>query len=372
MKALYSFFKKETVLCISFVCAAVSCIFTPPSYETLASIDFRVLALLFCLMASVAGLNGAGLLGQLSHLVLTRARSQRLLVLLMTLLCFFSSMVMTNDVSLVAFVPLTLLLLEQAGLEKLFIPTVTLETVAANLGSALTPVGNPQNLYLFSAYEMSPGTFFSVTAPLCAVSLVLVVASVFLLRIRGSLSVTPAPAAPLKRSRLLLHGALFALCLLTVFSVLDWRVLLGVVVIVLLIGDREVFKRVDYALLLTFVCFFIFSGNLSRIPAVRSLLTLMMDKSAFFASLAASQIISNVPAALLLAPFTDNARAMILGTDVGGLGTLVASLASLISYKYYARTQGAQSGRYLLFFTAVNVALLLPLIALSLLLLAVG
>lgn len=219
---------------------------------------------------------------------------------------------------------------------------------------------------------MGAGEFFAVTAPLTLASLLLIVASVFALRLRGPLRVAPAePAAP-DRRRLLLHGALFALCLLTVFSVLDYRILLGAVLLALLLLDRPVLRKVDYALLGTFLCFFLFSGNLSRIPAVRDLLTGLMERSAFFASLLTSQVISNVPAALLLAPFTDDARAMILGTDVGGLGTLVASLASLISYKFYARTEGARPGRYLGFFTLLNLALLVPLIALSLLLLAVG
>lgn len=372
MKALKSCFRREPVLCVSLLCALLSFFFLPPSRETLTFPDYRVLCLLFCLMASVAGLGESGLMRLLSSALLHRARSQGMLALLMTLLCFFSSMLMTNDVSLVAFVPLTILVLQEAALPQLLIPIIALETIAANLGSALTPVGNPQNLYLFSAYSMGAGEFFSVTVPLTVVSLLLVVGAVFALRLRGSLSVKTAPVDPPDRRRLLLHGALFVLCLLTVFSVLDYRILLAIVLVALLIGDRPVFRRVDYALLGTFLCFFLFSGNLSRIPAVRELLTGLMEKSAFFASLLTSQVISNVPTALLLAPFTDNARAMILGTDVGGLGTLVASLASLISYKFYARTEGAQAGRYLAVFTLLNVVLLVPLIALSLLLLAAG
>ena len=372
MKALKSCLRQEPVLCASALCALLSFFFLPPSRETLTFPDYRVLSLLFCLMASVAGLGEAGLMRLLSGALLRRARTQRMLALLMTLLCFFSSMLMTNDVSLVAFVPLTILVLTQAGLSRLLIPVIALETAAANLGSALTPVGNPQNLYLFSAYEMGAGEFFAVTVPLTLASLLLIVAAVFALRLRGPLRVAPAePAAP-DRRRLLLHGALFALCLLTVFSVLDYRILLGAVLLALLLFDRSVLRKVDYALLGTFLCFFLFSGNLSRIPAVRDLLTGLMERSAFFASLLTSQVISNVPAALLLAPFTDDARAMILGTDVGGLGTLVASLASLISYKFYARPEGARPGRYLGFFTLLNLALLVPLIALSLLLLAVG
>ena len=191
MKALKSCLRQEPVLCASALCALLSFFFLPPSRETLAFPDYRVLSLLFCLMASVAGLGEAGLMRLLSGALLRRARTQRMLALLMTLLCFFSSMLMTNDVSLVAFVPLTILVLTQAGLSRLLIPVIALETAAANLGSALTPVGNPQNLYLFSAYEMGAGEFFAVTAPLTLASLLLIVASVFALRLRGPLRVAP-------------------------------------------------------------------------------------------------------------------------------------------------------------------------------------
>ena len=367
---VFRFIKKEPVLCISALCALVSCCFAPPSAAYLSYIDWRVLGLLFCLMAAVAGLTRAGLMERLSHVLLKKAGTQRSLVLLLTLLCFFCSMVMTNDVSLVAFVPLTLLLLARANLPRLAIPVVALETAAANLGSALTPVGNPQNLYLYSAYGLTPGEFFSVTVPLCAVSLALCGIAALCVRAKGRVTVQADAPAPLDGKRLALHGALLALCIEAVFSLVDWRVSLAVVSLCLLLFDRAIFRRVDYALLATFACFFLFSGNLASLPPVRALLTSLMEKSAFFASLLASQVISNVPAALLLSPFTDDARAMLLGTDVGGLGTLVASLASLISYKYYARSKGADSGRYLLWFTALNLLLLVPLIALSLLLLA--
>ena len=350
MKAVLSFVRREAVLCIALACAAASCFFVPPSAEYLSYIDARVLALLFCLIAAVAGLSKAGLMRRLSSALLARAKDGRHLALLLSLSCFFLAMFVTNDVSLITFVPLTVMILQQAG---------------------LTPVGNPQNLYLYTAYSLSPGVFFSITVPLCAVSLFLLL--LFLLTIpRKPFAVSTADAqeySPLHGRELVLHGVLFVLCLLAVFSVLSWQILLGVVLAALLLFDREIFRRVDYALLLTFVCFFIFSGNLSRIPAVRELLTNLMEKSAFFASLLSSQIISNVPAALLLRPFTDNAAAMILGTDVGGLGTLVASLASLISYKAYLRAEGANGGRYLAYFTVVNLLFLLPLIALSLLLL---
>ena len=203
MKAVLAFVRREAVLCIALACAAASCFFVPPSAEYLSYIDARVLALLFCLIAAVAGLSKAGLMRRLSSALLSRAKDGRHLALLLSLSCFFLAMFVTNDVSLITFVPLTVMILQQAGLADLMIPVVTLETIAANLGSALTPVGNPQNLYLYTAYSLSPGVFFSITVPLCAVSLLLLL--LFLLMIprkhRRRAGIQSAPWAGARAAR---------------------------------------------------------------------------------------------------------------------------------------------------------------------------
>ena len=234
---------------------------------------------------------------------------------------------------------------------------VVLQTAAANLGSMLTPVGNPQNLYLYTHYALSAGDFFRITAPLWALSLLLCLLGCLLLprvKLAPELGEAPRP----DRKLLWLYLGLFALCLLSVFRLLPWGALLAVLAAALLILDRKALLRADFLLLLTFVAFFIFAGNLARLEAVEALLRRLLAGREYWTALLASQVISNVPAALLLSGFTDSARELLLGVDVGGLGTPVASLASLISLKLYSRSREAKPGKFLLVFLLVNVLLL--------------
>jgi len=275
-------------------------------------------------------------------------------------------MLITNDVALLTFVPFAVTLLGMAGRRRDTVTVVVLQTAAANLGSMLTPVGNPQNLYLYSFYGFTAGAFFRVTAPVWAVSLALTALLCLLLprtRLYPVLGEAPTP----DRRRLTLHLALFAVCLLAVFRVLPWPVMLAAVAAALLAFDRKKLLAPDLALLLTFCAFFVFAGNLARIGAVDALLRRLLAGREYWTALLSSQVISNVPAALLLSGFTDRAAALVLGVDVGGLGTPVASLASLISLKLYARAPEARTGRFLLAFTAVNVLLLALLSAFVLL-----
>ena len=357
MKRIKAFIRREPVLVIAALAAAVSCCFVPPDREYLSYFDLRTLALLYGLMTVVAGLNRAGLFSRLAGTLCARAGSVRRLGLMLVLLSFVSSMLITNDVALLTFVPFAAAVLVLANRPGELSRVVVLQTVAANLGSMLTPVGNPQNLYLYSRYGFTMGSFLSVTFPLWALSLVLCAAACLLL-----------PAAPLERSpereaapmgkRVWIHAGLFILCLLTVLRILPWPVMLGCVLLVLLITDRSLLLKADFLLLLTFAAFFVFSGNLARIPAVSEALKSLMSGREYGVSLLASQVISNVPAALLLSGFTEAGKELVLGVDIGGLGTPIASLASLISLKLYSRTEGAKPGRFLLEFTVVNLALL--------------
>lgn len=351
------FVRREPVLTVSVLAALASCFFVPPDAQYLAYIDFRTLSLLYALMLVVAGLRGAGLFAHLAHAVCARARTTRAMGLLLVFLAFFSSMLITNDVALLTFVPFAVVLLGMTGRKQDLIAVIVLQTVAANLGSMLTPVGNPQNLYLYSRYGFTAGAFFRVTAPVWGLSLGLLLLCCLLLP-REKLNVFLGEEPGLRRGALALHAALFAVCLLGVFRVLPWPVMLGIVVAALLVFDRKLLLGADFLLLLTFVAFFVFSGNLARLDAVNALLRQLLDGREYFTAAAASQVISNVPAALLLSGFTDNARDLLLGVNIGGLGTPIASLASLISLKHYSRTPGAHTGRYLLAFTAVNAAFL--------------
>ena len=357
MKTIWGFVKKEPVLTISALAALVSCAAVPPDAAYLGYVDFRTLALLYALMLVVAGLRNAGVFTHLAHAVCLRAKTARGMGALLVAMTFFSSMLITNDVALLTFVPFAVVLLGMTGRRHDLILIVVLQTVAANLGSMLTPVGNPQNLYLYSYYDFGAAEFFRVTAPVWALSLALTLLLCLLLP-RSALRAEMGEEPGMDRGKLRLYLALFAVCLLAVFRLLPWPAMLLIVVAALLIFDRKMLAAADFMLLLTFVAFFAFAGNLARLDAVNDLLRRLLDGREYLTALLASQVISNVPAALLLSGFTDNARALLLGVNVGGLGTPIASLASLISLKLYSRSRDAHTGRYLLVFTLVNAALL--------------
>ena len=366
MSTIRSFVRREPVLLIAALAALVSCFFVPPDGEYLSYIDWRTLALLYCLMTVVAGLRRAGLFAHLAHALCEKVGSVRSIGLILVLLSFFSAMLITNDVALLTFVPFAVVVLGLADCKKELVHIVVLQTAAANLGSMLTPVGNPQNLYLYSYYDLSVGDFIAATFPIWLLSLALLAGACFLLpgaKLRFFLGEEPG----LDRRSVALYLALFAVCLLTVLRVLSWPLMLAAVAAVLLVYDRKILVKADFMLLLTFVAFFVFSGNLARLPAVDALLRRLLVGREYLVSLLASQVVSNVPAALLLSGFTDAARELLLGVNVGGLGTPIASLASLISLKLYAHAEHARTGAYLLEFTLVNLLLLLLLSAARLL-----
>ena len=364
--SIVSFVKREAVGCIALLCALVSMIFVPPSAAYLGYIDFRVLSLLFCLMAVVAGLQDCGLFAVLAQKLLTGKKRMRFISLVLVLLPFFVSMLITNDVALITFVPFTLLVLGLVGRLERALYLVVLQTLAANLGSMATPVGNPQNLYLYSAFGIPAGEFFAVMAPLTLVSLAGLSVAALCVKPEGIEVRFPEKQTIRRPRQLWLMAVLFLLCLLSVFHVLHYAALLATVAACLLLFARHLFPRVDYGLLFTFVCFFIFAGNIGNIPAVKDFLSAVMEENTFITSLCASQIISNVPAAVLLSGFTEDWKGLLLGTDVGGLGTLIASLASLISFRLYLKSPGAKSLRYLGVFTLANLLGLVILITVSL------
>ena len=361
MSKVKDFMRRELTLCISFVAAVISCFFVPPDGAYLGYLDLRTLALLYALMVVVAGLRHAGVFTVLAHRLCARAGSVRTMGITLVLLSFFSAMLITNDVALLTFVPFAVVVLGMAHQEKELIWVVVLQTLAANLGSVLTPVGNPQNLYLYSRYHLSMADFFSATLPLWLISL----AVVLLLSLRLSRShveVFLGEEPELDKKSLSLYLLLFALCLAVVLRLIGWYVMLPVLVLVLLIFDRRRLKEADFMLLLTFVCFFVFAGNLARVPAVEALLSRLLLGRELLAGALVSQVISNVPAALLLSGFTENGRELLLGVNIGGLGTPIASLASLISLKLYSHSEHSHSGKYLGLFSLVNFALLIALL----------
>lgn len=357
-----AFFRKETVLCTAGILAVLSAFFVPPSLNYISYLDFRVLALLFCLMLVVAGMQSIGVFHFLGTVLLRGIKTTRQLALLLILLCFFSSMLITNDVSLLTFVPFAVMILTLAGQMQICIPVIVLQTIAANLGSMFTPVGNPQNLYLYSAFSMTMGGFLKTMLPLTVLSLALLCAAVFFLpskRLRiGELNLPE----PVSRQKLVVYAALFLVCLGCVIHLLSYLVMLGIVVIVIGFTDRSLLKKADYYLLLTFVFFFLFIGNMERIPAVSDLLRRLIGGHELLFGVLLSQCISNVPSAILLSGFTNQAVPLLYGVNIGGLGTLIASLASLISYRCYSNVTGAQVKSYFKTFTVYNLVFLILMV----------
>ena len=334
----------------------------PPDRGYADYIDLRVLCLLLCLMAVVAGFQSCGAFRWLAAALLRRSANGRALSVTLVLLPFFVAMLVTNDVALLTFVPFTLLLLEQIGCERCAAPLLVLQTMVANLGSMATPVGNPQNLYLYSAYSLKAGDFFAVMLPLTLISLVCLTAAALpvLPRQLGEFRVEGSLRHP---GKLWAYAGLFLLCLLTVFRVLPYGIMTLLVLAAVFFLDKRLLLELDYALLATFVCFFVVSGNLGRVDAVQTVLRTLLDRNALLTSAAASQVISNVPAAVLLSEFTRNWKPLLEGVNIGGLGTPIASLASLITLKLYLAWPGARAGRYLALFTAANLIGLAVLLA---------
>lgn len=359
------FIKSQPVLVIAFIAALATVFVVPPDRGYLSYVNPTVLIQLFGLMAAVAGLRSAGVFGSITDIMLKKAGTLRRLAAVFILLNFFSSMLVTNDVALITFVPLTILAFSGIKDEKSRIFTIVLETAAANMGSMLTPVGNPQNLYIYATYGLTPMVFLKTMLPSGILSLVLMMLLTLLIPDKKC----PSPEQSAERiNKISIAGfsALFLICLLTVLRVIpDWACLIAAVV-VCVIFDRKILGKVDYALLLTFVCFFVFVGNIARIDAVKDFFSDILAGREIVVALLLSQVISNVPAAVMLSGFTDNGTALMLGVDIGGLGTIIASLASLISFQFYRQSEGAQSGRYMLVFTAVSIALLIPLLVLNL------
>lgn len=392
------------------VLAIISCFFVTPGREYLSYINWRTLILLFCLMAVVAGFAKAGVFRYISRKLSQRMKDTRRLSVGFMLLCFLLSMFVTNDVALVTVVPLTLLTMMGCS-EKAKIQTLVQETIAANLGSMLTPFGNPQNLYLTSYYGIGMGEFLRLMLPYTGVALVILLLQTLIspkegLGGRAREAGTPEGGAseagiPEERAKgaeapegknreaaslyesgenltgkdemyeealrekllrskgrlvsILLYGILFIVSMFSVARILDYRILFGIILITILVYDRSVLCNVNYTLLLTFVSFFVLIGNLGAMTQIQAALTQMIEGRELLTAILSSQIISNVPAAVLLSGFTDQGKALIVGTDLGGLGTLIASMASIITFQIYSLESGAKKGKYLLTFTLWNV-----------------
>ena len=354
--------KGNVVLVVSAVLAVASMAIVPPSSGYLDYIDVRMLCILFCFMAVVAGMRDCNLFGTVAGRILAGRHALRTLCLVLVLLPFFCSMFITNDVALITFVPFTIIVLSMADERGSILPVVVLQTVAANLGSMLLPFGNPQNLFIYSRYGVGTGEMVLLLAPFVVVGGI--VLCILCLRFdRHEVHVEMSRDRDFhSRGFLALTFVLFALCILTVLRVVPWQAALVVTIAVIAVTRHRVLLKVDYGLLLTFVFLFVFTGNIAHVDTVSSALGSLMSWDPMLASLGVSQVISNVPAATLLSGFTTDWQDLLVGVDIGGFGTPIASMASMISLGIYSKVEGADTGRYLVLFTAVNILMIVLLV----------
>lgn len=343
------FVKKECVLVIAVTLAILSSFISMPK---LSYIDFKVLILLFNLMVVVAAFKELKVLDSIAIGLLKKCNTYTSISLALVFITFISSMIVTNDVALITFVPLSIVIARKANINVLKI--VIFQTLAANLGSSFTPMGNPQNLFIYSFYNLSPIDFFKITLPIVILAVLFLVLLVFKDK-KMNLSLDLEDVKIDNKRDVYLFGGLFLIILLSVFHVIDYKVTFLITIVMVLILNKKLFSQVDYSLLITFIGFFIFVGNISTMDVVKNFMEGILNspQSTFLASVLSSQVISNVPATMLLSGFTDHFKELLLGVNIGGMGTLIASLASVISYKIYASEFG--NDNYMKSFTFYNI-----------------
>ncbi len=357
-----AFIKKNTVLCIALLAAIVTAFLVPPDSAYLGYFDFKTLTCLFCVLAVVCALKNIRFFFVLAKKIVRLFKTTRSSILALAYVTFIGSMLIANDMALLTFLPLGYLVLSTTGKQKYTAFTFIMQNIAANLGGMLTPFGNPQNLYLYTYFNIPTGEFMGIMVLpfLLAVTLITICCLCFVKK--EPLEISDEKIS-LPKGRVAVYAVLFALSVVIVFRVVPFWVGLLVIPVALLFLDRKALKQVDYGLLCTFAAFFVFSGNMSRIPAVQNLLGGLLQKNTLLVSTLSCQIISNVPSAILLAKFTTDYRALLLGVNVGGVGTLISSLASLITFREYTSRNPGKAGKYIALFSAFNFSFLILLTA---------
>ena len=363
---LLGFAKKNTVMLIALLAALITMIFVPVDKQYLEYFDYKTLTCLFCTLAIVCALKNIHFFYMLAHKVVQLFKNARMSVLALTYITFIGSMLIANDMALLTFLPLGFIVLTSTGKEKYMAFTFIMQNIAANLGGMLTPFGNPQNLYLYTKFNIPTGEFMSIMA-LPFVVAILLITLCCIIFVRNEPLTVKDEKIELSPAKTVIYLILFALSIVIVFRVIPYFIGLIVIPAALLIMDRKALRMVDYPLLLTFVFFFIFSGNMARIDAVRNIFSMLLEKSTLLVSVISCQFISNVPSAILLSQFTENYRELLLGVNIGGTGTLIASLASLITFREYVKHNPKKTGYYVALFSAFNFAFLIILTVLMML-----
>ena len=357
LKKAPALLKKNVVTVVAFVAAVVTSILVPPDAQYLGYFDVKTLTCLFCVLAVVCALKNIRFFYILAQRIVKCFKTARMSVLALVYITFIGSMLIANDMALLTFLPLGYFVLHTTQKEKYMAFTFIMQNIAANLGGMLTPFGNPQNLYLYTKFNIPTGEFMGIMALPFAVSIALITV-LCLIFVRPEPLELLDSGDTLPKGRCALYLVLFALSIAIVFRSIPYWIGLIVIPIVLLFADRDALKKVDYPLLLTFVFFFIFAGNMARIDLVRNLFSALLEKSTLLFSVLSCQVISNVPSAILLSQFTDNYTQLLVGVNIGGVGTLIASLASLITFREYTKHNPGKTAKYVGLFSAFNFGFL--------------
>ena len=356
---MLAFLKKNVVMAVAFLAAAITCFFVPFDKEYLGYFDVKTLVCLFCVLAVVCALKNVNFFYMLARRIVGLCKTTRMSILALVYITFIGSMLIANDMALLTFLPLGYFVLSTTGKNRYMAFTFIMQNIAANLGGMLTPFGNPQNLYLYSKFRIPNGEFMTIMAPPFVIAIALI--TLCCLFVKSEPLTMTGKETPVPKGRTAVYLALFALAIAIVFRGIPYWVGLAVIPATLNFMDRDALKKVDYPLLLTFVFFFVFAGNMARIEAVRELFSMLLEKNTLLFSVMSCQVISNVPSAILLSQFTENYRELLLGVNIGGVGTLIASLASLITFREYTKHNPKGSFGYIGLFSAFNFGFLLIL-----------
>lgn len=358
--------KKNVVMFVALLAALITVFVIPPDEKYFGYFDLKTLTCLFCVLAMVCALKNIQFFYILAKKIVQLFKNARLAVLALVYITFIGSMLIANDMALLTFLPLGFLVLDTTGKRKYMAFTYIMQNIAANLGGMLTPFGNPQNLYIYSKYQIPTLEFMGIMAPPFVVSVLLITLCCLIFVKNEPLQVADEPIR-LPAGRTVVYLILFLLSIVIVFQGVPYWIGLVIIPVSLLFLDRKALKMVDYPLLLTFVFFFIFSGNMARVEPVRQFFSWLLEKNTLIFSVLSCQVISNVPSAILLSQFTDNYTQLLLGVNIGGVGTLIASLASLITFRDYTQHNPGKSGSYVLLFSLFNFGFLILLTGLMLL-----
>lgn len=358
---IISFVKNELVLSIAIVFTIITCFFVPIDKEYLDYFDYNTLICLFCMLAVVAGLKSTNIFELISRKLIGLFHTRRTVIYALVFGTFFFDMIVANDMSLITFLPLTCIVLHSTKNDKYLAFTFIMQTIAANMGGMITPYGNPQNLYLYSYYNIPTNEFFSILlVQSITVAILLYICCSFVSN--EKLVLIRKAKIIINKEKLYTYIILFILVILGIFRIIPYMMVLGIVILTIAVTDVKRFMQVDYALLATFFVFFIFSGNIARIPVIKELISSIVVKNTILAGIVSCQFISNVPTAIFLSKFTTDYRELLISVNVGSLGILISSLASLITLKEFLKHQPKNFLKYLGMFTVFNTMFLVVLL----------